>query len=224
MKRTKSLLPAVQFEDKCIFFRFGSLDRQQMSAFDHVKVMAVDNDARSDAQLMAGLGGGDRACLAVLTHRHRERVRQLAYRMLGRWDMAEDVAQETFLRIWRAAGDYRPDARFTTWLHRVVVNLCYDAQRREYRQAVRGVEPEVEATVEADPAANLHAQDVARRVAAAVRSLPQRQRTALVLHRYQGLTHQEVAQVTGWSQSAVESLLVRAYARLRQDLADLQEN
>ena len=179
-------------------------------------------DSRTDAELMACLGRGGVACLGELSQRHQERVRRLAYRLLGRWDAADDVAQEVFLRVQCAAGRYRPEARFTTWLHRVVVNLCHDVQRREQRQP--GPLPLVEPGIDDDPGMEMEASEAAQRVAAAVWRLPERQRTALVLHRYEGLSHQQVAAVTGWSASAVESLLVRAYARLREELADLQNS
>ena len=174
---------------------------------------------------MACLGRGGVACLGELSQRHRERVRRLAYRLLGRWDAAEDVAQEVFLRVQCAAGRYRPEARFTTWLHRVVVNLCHDAQRREQRQpgALPSDDSWAEPGVDDEPGAEMEATETAQRVAAAVRRLPDRQRTALVLHRYEELSHQQIAQITGWSSSAVESLIVRAYAQLREELADLQK-
>ena len=87
----------------------------------------------SDTDLMAELARGDVAALAPLITRHQPRVLSLAYRMLGRWDQAEDVGQEAFLRVVRAAGSYRPTAQFTTWLYRIVVNLCLDAKRRSAR-------------------------------------------------------------------------------------------
>ncbi len=178
-------------------------------------------DPRTDAQLMACLGRGDMASLAELSQRHRDRILRLAYRILGCWDAADDVAQETLLRLRRAAARYRPEARFTTWLHRIVVNLCHDVQRRHHRQP--GPLPAVEPATSDAPEGDMEAAELAERIGDAVGRLPQRQRTALVLHRYQGLSHRQIVQVTGWSHSAVESLLVRAYARLREDLADLAE-
>ena len=182
--------------------------------------MANSPDRRSDAELMACLGRGGMACLAELSRRHRERVRRLAYRLLGQWDDADDVAQDALLRVQRAAAAYQPTARFTTWLHRIVVNLCHDVQRRRGRQPQRldAVAPPVG---DATPA--LEANETARRVADAVARLAPRQRTALILHRYEGLSHQQIAEVTGDSPAAVESLLVRAYARLRRELADLAQ-
>ena len=171
---------------------------------------------------MVALARGDMDALGQLVRRHQDKALALAYRLLGRWDLAEDIAQEAFLRVHRAAKRYRPDAKFTTWLYRIVVNLCLDQKRRAKLAPAalgdQGPEPSV-----APAADRLEARERAERVRCALDALPERQRTAVVLHRYQGLSHREVAEATGWSESAVESLLVRAYARLRQELADLED-
>jgi RNA polymerase sigma-70 factor (ECF subfamily) len=170
---------------------------------------------------MAEVARGDMGALGVLVRRHQQAVIGLALRMLGRRDAAEDVAQEAFLHVHRAARRYQPDAKFTTWLYRIVVNLCHDARRRARRgpaQLSEGAAPAQDPV--ADP---IEAVERAERVRRAVSSLPDRQRTAVILHRYQGLSHHEIAQAMGWSESAVESLIVRAYATLRRELADLRE-
>jgi RNA polymerase sigma-70 factor (ECF subfamily) len=159
--------------------------------------------------------------LGDLVRRHQHAAGAFAFRMLGRWDSAEDVVQEAFLHVHRAARRYQPDAKFTTWLYRIVLNLCRDVARRARQapaQLSEAAEPE--RAPAADP---LEARERAARVHRAVAALPERQRTAVILHRYQGLSHREVAQATGWSESAVESLIVRAYAALREELADLRD-
>jgi len=171
----------------------------------------------ADEELMLRLGRRDMSALGELVRRHQGRVLEIAYRTLGQWDLAEDVAQETFLRVHRAAGKYKPKAKFTTWLYRIVVNLCLDEKRRRARN---GMSLEDAAF---DPQSG-HDSDFAEKkeivqlVKAAVDGLPERQRAALVLHRYEGLSHDQIAEITGWSRSAVESLLVRAYANLRKKL------
>ena len=175
---------------------------------------------RSDEELVADVAAGDMAALGELVRRHQERVLSLAHRILLRWDLAEDVGQEVFLRIWSSAGDYQPTARFTTWLYRVVVNASLDARRRAKRQPAPLAES-FAGSPAGDPPDRLVAEEMAGSVAKAVSALPERQRIALVLHVYEGLRCREVAEVTGWSVSAVESLLVRAYAALRLRLADL---
>ena len=170
---------------------------------------------------MARVGRGDMAALGELVRRHQHSVVAFAVRLLGRRDLAEDVAQEAFLHVHRAARRYRPDARFTTWLYRIVVNLCRDAQRRASRAPAPLVE---EAVPPHDPPADpIEARERAERVRRALAALPERQQVAVTLHRYQGLSHREIADATGWSESAVESLIVRAYATLRKELADLKD-
>jgi len=175
----------------------------------------------NDAELMARLASGDTRALGQLAERHQARVLELAFRTLGHWDLAEDVAQETFLRVYRAAKHYRPQAKFTTWLYRIVVNLCLDEQRRRAKAAapLDSVAPEGLPATNGDPTER---KEVAELVRAAVQGLPERQRVAIVLYRYEGLNHAQISEATGWSQSAVESLLVRAYANLRSRLAKVK--
>ncbi|MCP4590902.1 MAG: sigma-70 family RNA polymerase sigma factor [bacterium] len=169
---------------------------------------------------MQRLAAGDRAALATLVVRHQRRAFALAYRTTGDLTTAEDITQEAFLRVWRSADRYQPSARFTTWLHRIVVNLCLDSFRRRRPQGGDPPDGPDEAAVE--PQALLERDERARQVRRAVAALPERQRVALVLHRFSELPLREIAEVTDWSESAVESLLVRAYAALRKSLKDLE--
>ncbi len=170
---------------------------------------------------MARVGQGSRDALGVLYQRHQANVIGLAYRFLGRWDVAEDVAQDVFVRVWRAAATFRPDARFTTWLYRVAANLCWDRRRQAAREIdLRSAAP-TPATGDA-ALATLESQDRVARVRQAVGALPDRQRLAVILHHYHGLSHNQIADVTGWSQGAIESCLVRAYASMRKSLSDIQ--
>jgi RNA polymerase sigma-70 factor (ECF subfamily) len=170
-----------------------------------------------DSILMSRVGAGDMSALGELVCRHQDRVLEIAYRTLGKWDLAEDVAQETFLRVYRAARKYKPQAKFTTWLYRIVVNLCLDEKRKRARSGMSLEDAAVGA--ETVPNGNIiEKKETTELVKAAVDGLPERQRIALVLHRYEGLSHGQIAEATGWSASAVESLLVRAYANLRKKL------
>ena len=179
------------------------------------------NEKPDNRELMARLGEGDIDALGVLAKRHQEKVLSLAYRFLGDWHKAEDVAQEAFLRVQRAAGSYRPTARFTTWLYRIVVNLCLDERRKRGRAVVSLDDAAAEILAESDSDA-AERNEVAALVRRAVAELPERQRLAVILHRYEGLSHSEVSEATGWSKSAVESLLVRAYANLRGKLGKMK--
>jgi RNA polymerase sigma-70 factor (ECF subfamily) len=169
---------------------------------------------------MARVGHGDRAAFGVLVERHQAKVVGLAYRFLGRWDVAEDVAQTVFVRVLYAAESFRPDARFTTWLYRLAANLCWDRRRQAAREArLSSTLPAPAASVQ--PAAAVETEERIKRVREAIAALPDRQRLAVVLHRYQGLSHPQIADATGWTQSAVESCLVRAYENLRSALSDM---
>lgn len=177
---------------------------------------ADGGDGADDHELMRRTAAGDHAAFAVLVRRHQARVLSLAYRLLGRWDAAEDVAAEAFVRVYERARSYKPQARFTTWLYRIVANLCWD-QRRRWSRAP---EPLLEWQAPGSAPADSVERDEARRaVRRAVASLPDRQRLVILLHRFEGLDHREIAEITGWSASAVESCLVRAYARLRELLS-----
>jgi len=171
---------------------------------------------------MSLTAAGDREAFAELIRRHQQKVMALAVRTLGSEDLAADVAQDVFLRVFESTGRYKPRARFTTWLYRIVVNRCLDVLRRRGRAAIplEGIE---RAGRTSDVAGQAERAELAEKVRRAVAELPPRQRMAVILHRYHELSHREVAAVTGWSSSAVESLLVRAYAALREALADLRE-
>lgn len=175
----------------------------------------------ADAADMARLARGDRAALATLIRRHQQRVWNIALRFSSRPEDADDLTQETFLRLWRGAAAYRPTAQLTTWLYRIVVNLWIDLQRRR-SQAPLPLNPELPDPPHLDPDL-LESAETAQRVRQAVADLPERQRIVLVLHRYEGLSLKQIEASTGWSAGAVESLLSRAYAQLRQALHDLSE-
>ena len=178
----------------------------------------IDPREPADGDLVAALAAGSMSALGTLVGRHQGRIRALAYRLTHRWDVADDIAQEAFLRLYRAAPRYRPDASLKTWLYRVTVNLVLDRAKKRRPQ---GDFDATEAVFQAEsPEATLIRHEAVDAVRRAVAQLPERQRVVLVLHRYDDLSHQEIANVTGWSTSAVESLLVRAYGRLREELGD----
>jgi RNA polymerase sigma-70 factor, ECF subfamily len=174
------------------------------------------DDEPTDAELMERLGRSEMSALAVLVGRYQERVRMLAFRILGKWDLADDMTQDVFLRLYRTAGRYRPDMPLMALLRRIVVNLCLDWRKRAKPGPWPTAEPmagdhwTVSGTVEKAEKVSAIRDEIAQ--------LPERQRIALTLHRFEELTHEEIAAVTGWSPSAVESLLVRAYSRLRERL------
>lgn len=180
--------------------------------------------ASEDAALVAAAAKGDPDAFRALVDRHLSSVLAVARRMLRDDAEAEDVAQETLLRLWRSAEGLDVGAMgLRPWLRRVVSNLCVDRMRSGKRLTVVEELPE-----RAEPAtqhASLEAQEASRRVDAALKALPDRQRTALTLFHYEGLSQVEVGQIMGISDEAVESLLARARrslkAALREELQEL---
>ena len=176
-------------------------------------------EAREDAALVAAAAQGDAAAFRTLVDRHLAGVLAVARRMLRDDAEAEDVAQETMLRLWRSADGLEvgpPGLR--PWLRRVVSNLCVDRMRSGKRLTVTDEVPE-----QAEPAtqhSQLEAQDTSERVEAALRALPDRQRLALTLFHYEGLSQIEVGKAMGISDEAVESLLARARRTLKAALRD----
>jgi RNA polymerase sigma-70 factor (ECF subfamily) len=174
-----------------------------------------------DGELVVRVGAGEPAAIQAFVARKLPRMLALARRLLSDPAEAEDVAQEVFVRAWKQAGTWRPGAaRFDTWMHRVALNLCYDRLRRR-REDVRADPPD-----RPDPAHNaeqaLEAQERGQRIEAALAALPERQRTAMVLHHYQELSNIEIAALMETSVEAVESLLSRGRRALKQALADLR--
>ncbi|MGK8207625.1 RNA polymerase sigma factor [Burkholderia cenocepacia] len=179
---------------------------------------AALNDGDPDAELVQRVGARDASAVRTLVARKLPRLLALATRMLGDRSEAEDVAQETFLRIWKHAPGWRDGgARFDTWLHRVVLNLCYDRLRGRREEPVDSL-PEVP-DPQPQPAAYAEHRSRDARVRQALAALPPRQREALVLQYYQDLSNVEAANLMGITVDALESLLARARRNLRAQLA-----
>lgn len=175
-----------------------------------------------DEALLLAAGQGDRDAFAALVGRHLGRAVAIAGRILGSCADAEEVAQEAFLRVWQKAPGWQVDgaARFSTWLHRVIVNLCIDRKRRRPMVPIDAIdEPADESPDGFDRVAD---QQRCGRVQRALAELPDRQRAAVVLSYYEGLSNGAVAEALDVSVGAVESLLVRARRSLAVALADLR--
>ena len=163
----------------------------------------------AEANEVARVAQGDRAAYARLVSQHLRPIEAYAMRIVGNVATAQDVVQEVMLRLWLRAGEFQPErARLTTWLHQMAHNLCIDQLRREGR--LIGLQDD-----DVLPVAD-HIDDSADDVQRALTQLPERQCHALVLTYYQGLTNAEVAEVMDLGVRAVESLLVRSRASLKQ--------
>lgn len=173
----------------------------------------------SDAALLARATQGEAAAFRVLIARHLPALLAVARRMLRDDAEAEDMAQEALLRLWRAGGGLDlGQAGARPWLRRVVANLCIDRIRSTQRTEVTGEVPEVR--TEASQLSGLEEREVAERVDEALKTLPERQRLALTLFHYEGLSQMQVGEIMGVSDEAVESLLSRARRALKVALRE----
>jgi RNA polymerase sigma-70 factor, ECF subfamily len=169
----------------------------------------------TDEELVRRFVSGQRGAFDVLVARHERRVYNLAYRMLGRRDDALDAAQETFLACYRKVHGFRGGSAFTTWLHRVALNVCYDALRRRSREDPAREEDRIEPPAVADPAdASATAVDVRR----ALLEVPKDFRAVLVLHDVQGVPYEEIAAAVGVPVGTVKSRLHRGRVALARAL------
>ena len=179
---------------------------------------AADSDADEQA-LIAAVARGDGGAYRALADRHLQPILRYATRLLGDAHDAEDVAQETFLRLWQHAARYEPrGAKPSTWLYRIAHNLCVDRLRRRKHHDGDGA---LEHAAGGDRPSGAFAQkELAARVEDALGQLPERQRAAVLLVHHEGLTMAEAAEVLDCGASAVESLLARGRRSLRALLAD----
>lgn len=185
----------------------------------------------TDEELVARSIGGDRDSFNELILRWERPIYALAYRTIGREDDARDVCQETFLRAFRALPGFRGQAKFSSWLYRITLNLCRDWMRRQRRapfvSVPENVDP-VELAANAEPSESIEdlvaRRDLARLVERAMTRLPEEQRTAIILKEYHGLTFQEIAELMGCPLSTVKTRLYQGLAVLRRELAKLQES
>jgi RNA polymerase sigma-70 factor (ECF subfamily) len=167
-----------------------------------------------DAALIARAGGGDRVAYAALVRRHLPRVLAVTRRMLGNEAQAEEAAQEALLRLWTHAASYDAEkARLTTWLTRIAANICLDRIRKKSEEAW----PEgFDVALAPNQERALNEDQVAAKVNAALQTLPERQRLALILCHYEDMSMAEAAGVMETTPEAVESLLSRGRRALRK--------
>ncbi len=190
-----------------------------------------DYSQLDDAVIMMRVRDGDISGYEYLMQKYRRPVMHFLYRMVHNQAVAEELAQEVFLRVYRARATYRAEARFTTWMYRIATNLAVNhARDTKYESAAHNVyldEPDSESGTRPDVADDtpniehdLVQTEKFRAIRAQVDALPERQRTAVLMHKFQGLDYREIGRVLKLSESATKSLLFRAYQTLRDKLKD----
>jgi len=175
---------------------------------------------------MQAVASGDRAAFARLFDRHQASVVRFCARLVGDPAVAEELAQDIFVKVYRGAGRYRPQARFTTWLFRVATNHCLNELRRPARRSEQSVEPAEEdspSLLDATPGGTtpveaLEAREVEAALRGAMAAMSARERAAFSLCRFEGLAYREVAEALEASEAAVKSLIHRATVRVVQHL------
>jgi RNA polymerase sigma-70 factor (ECF subfamily) len=180
---------------------------------------------------MIRAAAGDEAAFNYLAGKYHRPIIHFLYRMLRNQAIAEELAQEVFLRVYRSRASYRAEAKFTTWLYRIATNLAVNhARDTRNERAVQNVyldAPDDETGAKPDVAdsglsaeQSLLREERMKAIRAHVMALPERQRMAVLMHKYQGMDYREIGEVLKLSESAVKSLLFRAYQSLREALKD----
>jgi RNA polymerase sigma-70 factor, ECF subfamily len=184
---------------------------------------------------MLDVKAGDEQSFGLLLQRYRTPLVNFLYRMVRSREQAEDLAQEVFIRVYRAREDYVPSAKFTTWLFRIASNLALNSLR-DHRHQKLEISMDAPVTTDAEDGdekpfevADKHPtieqelveKDRKKMIRHAIEKLPEKQRAAVLLHKYQELDYAEIAKILSVSESALKSLLFRAYESLRVELAPL---
>jgi RNA polymerase sigma-70 factor (ECF subfamily) len=192
---------------------------------------ALDLDPASDAAVMLRVAAGDEAGFDSLVQKYHRAMIHFLFRMVRNQAIAEEMAQEVFLRVYRSRESYRAEAKFTTWLYRIATNLAVnharDTKHERTAQTVYLDAPDPETGTTPDvadegPSAeqNLLREERMAAIRTHVMALPERQRMAVLMHKYQGMDYRQIGEVLKLSESATKSLLFRAYQTLRDKLKD----
>lgn len=185
----------------------------------------------TDAEVMLELRAGNMAAFDVLLQKYRKPIVHFMFRMVHNQAVAEELAQEVFLRVYRSRETYRAEARFSTWLYRIATNLgvnhARDTRHERSASTVYLDEPDAETGTTPDVAdatpsaeANILRRERMMAIRQHVMALPERQKTAVLMHKYEGMDYKQIGEVLKLSESATKSLLFRAYQTLREKLKD----
>jgi RNA polymerase sigma-70 factor (ECF subfamily) len=185
----------------------------------------------SDAEVMLELRSGNMAAFDVLLAKYRKPIIHFMFRMVRNQAVAEELAQEVFLRVYRSRETYRAEARFSTWLYRIATNLgvnhARDTRHERTASTIYLDEPDAETGTTPDVAdltpsaeANILRRERMNAIRQHILALPERQQTAVLMHKYEGMDYKQIGEVLKLSESATKSLLFRAYQTLREKLKD----
>ena len=188
-------------------------------------------EAFSDAEVMVRVKAGDQSAFDYLVQKYRRPLVGFMYRMARNAAAAEDLAQEVFLRVYRSRETYEPSAKFATWLYRIATNLAVNHardtrhERAEVTVSLDEPDEETGTTFELPDGGLTAEQALVRRerllaIRGKVEALPERQRLAVIMHKYQQMGYKQIAEVLKLSESATKSLLFRAYETLREQLKE----
>lgn len=188
-------------------------------------------DGFSDADVMLRVKDGDDSAFDYLVQKYRRPMVSFMARMAHNTAVAEELAQEVFLRVYRSRGSYQVSAKFTTWLYRIAVNLAVNHardtrhERAEKTLSLNEPDPENGRTLDVpdgalDAEENLVRRERLQAIRQRVQALPERQRLAVIMHKYQQMDYRQIGEVLKLSESATKSLLFRAYETLREQLKD----
>jgi RNA polymerase sigma-70 factor, ECF subfamily len=198
---------------------------------DTMPRMGGDFAGMEDAEIMLALSAGNMAAFDVLVQKYRKPIIHFMFRMVHNEAVAEELAQEVFLRVYRSRATYRAEARFSTWLYRIATNLGVNHARdtRHERTAPTvyldesdtetGTTPDVADQTPSAESSLLRGERMAA-IREQVMALPERQRMAVLMHKYDGMDYKQIGEVLKLSESATKSLLFRAYQTLREKLKD----
>lgn len=176
------------------------------------------DDQRNDAQFLEECRSGSVAAFERLYERHGARMKSIAANLLGSVTDAEDAVQDCFLKIYRGSSSFRGDARFSTWIYRVLVNSCYDMLRSSRRRPLETRSETKTYESDADPSAPVSDHPLRLSLEACVRDLDPRRRTAFLLFAVEGFTHREVGEILGVPEGTSKTLLFEARRELQRNL------
>src|SRR5579871_1208839 len=211
----------------------AALDRGMLMAASTPPLSAVfaGPESQSDAEIMLRVKAGDQSAFDYLVQKYRRPLVSFMYRMAHSTAAAEDLAQEVFLRVYRSRATYEASAKFTTWLYRIATNLAVnharDTRHERPEVTVSLDEPDEETGTTMDVAdttitaeESLLRRERMQAIRSKVESLPERQRLAVIMHKYQQMDYKQISEVLKLSESATKSLLFRAYETLREQLKE----